>query len=134
MSNNPSALPCKTSPREWRRRVAHAAGGFVGNLDALAAASEDDGMVAHDIAAAQRGETDSAVFAFPGVTFPGIHGAVCQPRTLRPAITSPSLGRCRTARRPSCGDAFRGISTSYPASSDFAASSNSLNTVLTPSE
>ena len=71
----------KLLPREWRERVAHAAGDL-GNLDALAAASEDDGMVAHDVAAAQRSETDSAIFAFPSDLPPGAVASHCTLRLL----------------------------------------------------
>ena len=109
----------------------------MGNLDALAAASEDDGMVVHDIAAAaQGGEADSAVFAFAGVPFLAYTARSATAAYPAPsAITSPSLRavprRCidlHAVMHLEDFDVVAGCPATLPASS------SSLNTVLTPSE
>ncbi len=54
------------------------AGGLVGDFDALARAREQHRMVAHDVAAAHRGEADGGRIALAGQAFAAVHGAVLE--------------------------------------------------------
>jgi len=63
--------------------VGHAAGGFVGDFDALAGTGEQHGVIADDVAAANCGETDLRCRAFAGVAVAAIHGAVGEVATER---------------------------------------------------
>ena len=110
--------PCRRGrcARPARKRAARrlpcgiggAAARLVGDLDALAGAGEEHGVVADDVAAAHGREADGRRVALAGVAFARIDRAVGERRArARPPRPRPSAARCRSARRPCGGDAPR---------------------------
>jgi hypothetical protein len=61
----------KTHRTQTALGVGGAAGGFMGDFDALAGACEQNRMVAHDIATADGGKTDAGWIALAGDAFAG---------------------------------------------------------------
>src|SRR5215467_4384434 len=73
------ALDCdETHGAQRSLREGQARGSTVGELDALSESGKDYGMVADDIAAAQRSKADSRGLALAGDSPPGVYGVALQ--------------------------------------------------------
>ncbi len=88
--------------------IGAAARALVGDLDALAGAGEQHGVVADDVAAADGGKADRRRIALAGHAFAAVDRAVARGRgRARRRRPRPSAARCRSARRPCGGGAPR---------------------------
>ncbi len=111
MSNRPAfAAAHEARGAQGAQRIGHAAGGLVGDLDALAGAGKQHRVVADDVAAADGRKTDLRRRPLAGMPFAAVNGASRTNRGRAPRRPPrPCAARCPRAHRPCGGDAPRSL-------------------------